>query len=527
MYKNDTTPYKRIYLGVLGCLATAMIAGSLSMQDNPHFQNSALIAKAKGTVYTLAYAASQTRSVAQTFGSISVQNTAEASGATSVPILVFHGILDKPDGSTINVTEKQFREYLFALKDAGYETITLEELHAFGTGGDELPAKPIMITFDDGRGDSFYRGDPILDAVDYTAVIFPITKYSDEASNGGYYLSRDELKMVQSTGRWEIGSHSSEGHTKYEVDTSGTLGNFFSNHLWIPEEDRAETRAEFEARINKDFKDSHAYLENLLDTPITSFAFPFGDFGQNQKDAREKIDVIESLAKSHYKLLFYQYSPGEYFTQMLPAKDESDSLLIRRIDLGNSVTSDELLAYLAHGNQKSLPFSDTFSSDAGWIQVWGDHAIQDGVLSMSAEDHQSGAATILDGTESWVDYTATMEVTSPNQTGILVWARFQNDDNNAACNFGTDFVHIEETVDGEKNVLKGVRMQDPIPEGSFTLTTSVQGRVVTCSINGNEIVRTEFLDESLTRGGIGIKIWDETLGKSSIIVDSLEVAPVK
>jgi peptidoglycan/xylan/chitin deacetylase (PgdA/CDA1 family) len=383
-----------------------------------------------------------------------------------------------------------------------------------------------MITFDDGRSDSFYNGDPILDAVDFTAVMFPISKYARSAEIGTYYLSPEELLLMKKSGRWQIGSHSDQGHEQYAISDAGDMGNFYSNHLWKDDEDRVETADEFRARIRTDFENSRRYFEELTGDPIVSFAFPFGDLGQNQKDAREKTKDIAGIASEIYRLLFYQYRPGEYYTQVTP-QNEGESVLARRIDMDNTWDADHLLDMLEDGSAKALPYHDSFDSDHGWLKVWGGHEISGGSLKLQASPLQTGAATMVDGTAHWTDYTVRADVISPQKTGVFLWTRFKDDNNNAGCNFGDAFVHAEQVLDGEKRVLTGVRRTDSIPEGPFTVSAEVVGRTLICMINDEEIVRTEFLDTSLDRGGVGIKIWDETLGKSSLEVTQLEVVPIK
>lgn len=74
---------------------------------------------------------------------ISVFNT------ETVPILLYHHISEDGVGnSTISV--ETFITYMDAICEAGYQTITFQQLREYVTNGVELPEKPIIITFDDG-----------------------------------------------------------------------------------------------------------------------------------------------------------------------------------------------------------------------------------------------------------------------------------------------------------------------------------------------------------------------------------------
>lgn len=525
-----TNKYKFIYGSTVGLIAVLFIASTFLFRSDPRLENRATFAQIKTIFYTVAFAADRAFQSANVSRGLRPSETLSDNDSTSIPILVYHGVIKKPDGSTINLTEEEFKDQIFALKKAGYHSISLEDLYAFETQGIKLPDHPILITFDDGRADSFYNGDPILAAVGYKATIFVITSYAEGATTDGYYLTPSELKILQSTGRWSIGSHSANGHEKYPIDAEGSLGYFFSDNLWLSDKKRLETNAEFETRIAGDLMASKTYLEDLLGTEVIGFAFPFGEMGQsNNIDSNMRSQTVITVADSLFKLIFYQFRSGEHFSEFIaPDHPTKENLaMIHRIDTSNSESGDDLLKMLKNGQQKSLPYTDTFDDDNGWVSVWGPHTIENGQLNITPPQDQSGGAIILDGSQSWTNYQATAEVTSPNQTGIFLWTRFKNDNTNAGCNFGTNFVHIEETINGNKKVLKGVELPHVIPKGLFSITARVDGRTLICSINGVQLVSTEFLDPSLTQGGVGIKIWDETLGKSAVNITQFSATPIK
>ena len=130
---------------------------------------------------------------------------------------------------------------MFALKKAGWQTINMEDFYAFMQGEKQVPDKSFLLTFDDGRKDSYYPVDPILDALDYNAVMFVITKFSLEEKGGNYYLSDKELKRMYLSGRWEIQSHGKDDHDFYKINANGNEGHFLSNKLWLDNENRLET----------------------------------------------------------------------------------------------------------------------------------------------------------------------------------------------------------------------------------------------------------------------------------------------
>ena len=57
--------------------------------------------------------------------------------AVSIPVLLYQGVVTRKDGENTPVSE--FRSQMFALKENGYKTITLEDFYAFERGEKDLP----------------------------------------------------------------------------------------------------------------------------------------------------------------------------------------------------------------------------------------------------------------------------------------------------------------------------------------------------------------------------------------------------
>ena len=170
----------------------------------------------------------------------------EKNTATStVPVLLYHGVLDVGNSTTTNLEMKAFKSQMFALKKAGYNTIDTRELYGFLRGEIKLPPKPIMITFDDGRSDSVNNADPVLQALGYKAVMFVIGKFPLENDRrGSYYLSTQDIRSMVKSGRWDVEAHSYDGHDTYDTAPGIKNGHFFGNKLWIHNQNRIETEKE-------------------------------------------------------------------------------------------------------------------------------------------------------------------------------------------------------------------------------------------------------------------------------------------
>jgi len=88
-----------------------------------------------------------------------------------IPVLLYHRVGQTVDPLT--VTPDRFERDLRQLKKAGYSTIGLRQFERFLADRDtELPAKPLLITFDDGYLDNFLLVYPILKKYGMKGTIF-------------------------------------------------------------------------------------------------------------------------------------------------------------------------------------------------------------------------------------------------------------------------------------------------------------------------------------------------------------------
>lgn len=98
-----------------------------------------------------------------------------------IPILLYHHVNYEP--SLYSVTPEHLEQDLRRLKANGYETIHLATLEKYLSGEDILPAKPVLLTFDDGYADNYQYAYPLLKKYGMTAVFFIVTGAVDIKGN--------------------------------------------------------------------------------------------------------------------------------------------------------------------------------------------------------------------------------------------------------------------------------------------------------------------------------------------------------
>jgi tetratricopeptide (TPR) repeat protein len=322
-----------------------------------------------------------------------------------IPVLLYHGI-SRTDRA-MAVPRRLFREQMAALHRAGYRSIDAEEYVRYIQGDEPIEGKPILITFDDARVDSLRYGDPILKEFGFKAVMFV---HLVGVRKGMFHASLDQLRKWQDTGRWDMQSHGDDAHIYIVVDAEGHKGHFLASRMWLPNEKRVETVAEFRKRVEADMRNSKEVLEKAFNKKIIAYAFPFSDFGQSDTPNNPHAAWINQvIVRRYYQVAFIQDArgyndptsdPGE-MTRFEVPRDMPGDELARRLAVGPPAVQVEL-AEARIWNQsgqpeRALEISDRLASQGvDTPEVWAvrGQALQKLGDPYSARDLYSKASSI-------------------------------------------------------------------------------------------------------------------------------------
>lgn len=127
-----------------------------------------------------------------------------------VPILMYHRITDLPENASASdrdykIPPAQFEEQLCYLRDNGYQSIRLYDLTRYLQGGDPLPEKAVILTFDDGYRDNAVAAFPLLQKYGFTATFFINTQPINDEYPA--YMTWEQVKQLSGAGM-DIESHS-------------------------------------------------------------------------------------------------------------------------------------------------------------------------------------------------------------------------------------------------------------------------------------------------------------------------------
>ncbi|MFZ6030850.1 MAG: polysaccharide deacetylase family protein [Chloroflexota bacterium] len=202
-----------------------------------------------------------------------------------VPILMYHSISETgTPGFRVNtVAPPMFAEQMAYLYRHGYHTLTVSQFVGCIRRQDSLPAKTVVLTFDDGYMDFYTAAFPILKRYHFTATIYMVVKFIGGTAQWLTYrqekhrqlLNTAQLRQLIALG-FECGAH---GYTHRSLDTMPL------DAAW------------------DEITRSKQLLEQNLFQKVMSFAYPYGyythaHYAMAQKAGFTSICTVERAISS-------------------------------------------------------------------------------------------------------------------------------------------------------------------------------------------------------------------------------------
>lgn len=208
----------------------------------------------------------------------------------AVPVLVYR-----------DVGARAFERHMRLISHAGFRTITLKTLARFVAGeAPELPARPLVLTFDGAREQTRDDTDAVLRDLGLGAALFvdvgPIEERDTE------HLTYEELDGLQASGHWDVQLQSGTGNRRIRYGPApGDVGAFYAYR------GAEEVLGGWRERTFSDV----TYGEDQLTAHVPGYrplaiAPPFGNYGQSgTNDPRIPRLLLERFLLS-FKLVFVQ-----------------------------------------------------------------------------------------------------------------------------------------------------------------------------------------------------------------------------
>ena len=258
-----------------------------------------------------------------------------------VPILMYHEIATPAETkSHLAVSPDQFATQLQYLRDAGYQTLTFTDAAAaLAAGRGQLPARSVVLTFDDGYADFHSQALPLLEKFGFTATVFVTTGWMADAGKHaagtplGPMMSWTQVREAATAGV-EIGAHS-HGHPELDQISGSQL----RDELTTPKE----------------------LLEEGIGQPVPSVAYPFG----------------YSSARVRQAVRAAGYQHGSAVANAM-AKAGGDEFAVPRLTVRAS-TRPETFERVVRGGQESTIYLKDHALTKGYAMVRRTKAVIGGI----------------------------------------------------------------------------------------------------------------------------------------------------
>ena len=146
-----------------------------------------------------------------------------SSSKNKLRILEYHSISSDGFEDQITISKEKIIQHFEYLKDNNYNTLWLSEIDELRKNKKNLPAKSIILTFDDGFLDNHTLLYPLLKQYNFKCVCFVVLgRIGQKADWNGKFVN-DNMMMMNKQQLLEVQSHIELGYHTYKHDNYASL----------------------------------------------------------------------------------------------------------------------------------------------------------------------------------------------------------------------------------------------------------------------------------------------------------------
>ena len=281
----------------------------------------------------------------------------------------YGGVTTNPEDGGDFISTKKFDSQLDALMAAGYIPITLDDVARFYKERRLLPAKALLITFENSRRSSYFTAGGLLEKRHWHAVMGVVTDDVRKEAEG--VILAPYLENMKSNPTWDLAAESDHGTGEVVASADGRTAMFFSAPAWLSDLSRFETPEEFDRRIRADHAAAVSFFTNTLGCAARAFFFPMGNYGQFEAHNKPLREANLKAVEDFYEMGFI--IDGFGYNNAL-----SDPRRLARLKVDPAWSADELVRILDGMWPREIPGGWNDSPKAGdvekdrWRAIWGE-----------------------------------------------------------------------------------------------------------------------------------------------------------
>ena len=221
--------------------------------------------------------------------------------------LTFHDVRDDVartgDRDVYAISTKNLAQYFAWIQEEGWHPIRLEDVWQARQKKKPLPAKSVLLTFDDGALSSYTRVFPLLKQYDFPAV-FAIptswingnTKDADQAYGEHNLMNWDQMREMQQSGLTEFVSHSDNMHKGIVANPQNSMQPAAITREYSPMFSNYESDEAYSDRVFSDLKRSKETLDLELGINSLAIFWPYGAVTKESEEIAAKAGLSMSFS---------------------------------------------------------------------------------------------------------------------------------------------------------------------------------------------------------------------------------------
>lgn len=215
------------------------------------------------------------------------RGTAAQPGPGRFAVIAYHEIGEDGRDKHYSISESTMVQHLSFLRQEGWHFIGIDALLAARDGRRPLPAKALLLSFDDGYDDYATRVFPLLRAFNAPGVFALVTSWMETPASGTFdyggtptprrsLITWAQARQMQASGLCEFASHTHDLHHGVPANPQGNVQPATVTRIW--DGARYEGDAAWKQRIEADLSRASSILARELGRRPRCIVWPYGRY---------------------------------------------------------------------------------------------------------------------------------------------------------------------------------------------------------------------------------------------------------
>ncbi len=394
------------------------------------------------------------------------------------------------DSGVDQISQKHLEVHLRALKEAGYHTVSPEDISKYLEGRSPLPEKALLLIFEGGSKDSYLYATPLLRKFGMMATMCVPTGMMQRWES--FYLKDDDIRRLAGDANWRVCNMGENAIKTITAAASGGKGHYLVNRILL--EGKQEGEEAFRRRVEDDYRRSAGLLEKLNGGKITAYLYPFADAGTGP-------NANPAAAELNRKLVSFYHRIAIALAENPFNDPKSDPYCLNRLRVPNSWDEARLLEELAAFTPRQAPVTG-LGGETTWTRR-GRVRFQNDAVTLSGN-----AGIWLRGSDEWSDIDLSAMIDLGNSAAVI-YARYSGNNCFLRINLDRVSVNVLEKAGASSQTLFSGRIDTASPILKLRLKT--RGNRAWLWLEEKLIAGPLPLSRLIKRGSIGISCGQGTI----------------